>query len=311
MDSQSMDTTTEKSFRSAFVALVGRPNSGKSSILNNILKENLSIVTPLPQTTRKNMRGIYTTDTMQIIFVDTPGVHKGKHALNKAMLHEVKEMLDEGGIDCIGYVVDCSREFGSEEDAVAEIVGKQSANKIIIFNKIDIAKNADKITTAFFEKFTSLKGTPFIKISALDPNSGEQVLKCLDPFIHEGPRFYDPDELTDASLRFFAAEYLRKYIILNTKEEVPHAALVEIESYKETPEKHEIIATIHVETNGQKGIVIGKQGEGIEKIKKGARMEMKKLVGCPVSLTCHVKVSPGWRDNDSFLKLMGLPVKRK
>jgi GTP-binding protein Era len=92
---------------------------------------------------------------------------------------------------------------------------------------------------------------------------------------------------------------------------VPHAALVEIESYKETPEKHEIIATIHVETNGQKGIVIGKQGEGIEKIKKGARMEMKKLVGCPVSLTCHVKVSPGWRDNDSFLKLMGLPVKRK
>jgi GTP-binding protein Era len=311
MDSQSMDTTTEKSFRSAFVALVGRPNSGKSSILNNILKENLSIVTPLPQTTRKNMRGIYTTDTMQIIFVDTPGVHKGKHALNKAMLSEVKEMLDEGGIDCIGYVVDCSREFGSEEDAVAEIVGKQSANKIIIFNKIDIAKNTDKITTAFFEKFTSLKETPFIKISALDPNSGEQVLKCLDPFIHEGPRFYDPDELTDASLRFFASEYLRKYIILNTKEEVPHAALVEIESYKETPEKHEIIATIHVETNGQKGIVIGKQGEGIEKIKKGARMEMKKLVGCPVSLTCHVKVSPGWRDNDSFLKLMGLPVKRK
>jgi GTP-binding protein Era len=306
-----MDATTEKTFRSAFIALVGRPNSGKSSILNNILKENVSIVTPLPQTTRKNMRGIYTTDAMQIVFVDTPGIHKGKHALNKAMLTEVKDMLDEGGIDCIGYVVDCSREFGGEEEAVAELVGKQSAGKIILFNKIDITKNIKEVITAFFDKFPTLKEIPYLKISALDQNCGEQVLQKLDPFIHEGPRFYDPEDITDASLRFFASEYLRKYIILNTKEEVPHAAFIEIESYKETPEKHEIIATIHVETNGQKGIVIGKNGEGIEKIKKGARIEMKKLVGCPVSLTCHVKVSPGWRDNDSFLRLMGLPLRSK
>jgi GTP-binding protein Era len=306
-----MAKTTEKTFRSAFVALVGRPNSGKSSILNNILKENLSIVTPLPQTTRRNMRGIYTTDSIQIVFVDTPGIHKGKHALNKAMITEVRDMLDEGGIDCIGYVVDCSREFGSEEEAVAEIVQKQKTDKIIIFNKLDITKHPDTVIGAFFEKFPSLKNSPCIRISALDQNSGEQVLSCLDQFIHEGPQFYDPEEITDASLRFFASEYIRKFIIMNTKEEVPHATFIEIESYKETPERHEIIATIHVETNGQKGIVIGNKGEGIEKIKKGARMEMKKLVGCPVSLTCHVKVSPGWRDNDSFLKLMGLPVKIK
>lgn len=306
-----MDNTTEKTFRSAFVALVGRPNSGKSSILNNILKENLSIVTPLPQTTRKNMRGIYTTDSIQIVFVDTPGVHKGKHSLNKAMLTEVKEMLDEGGIDCVGYVVDCSREFGVEEEAVAELVGKQSVGKLIIFNKIDITRNINEVITIFFNKFPTLKDSPHLKISALDHNSGELVLQQLDPFIHEGPRFYDPDEITDASLRFFAAEYLRKYIILNNKEEVPHAAFIEIESYKEAPERHEIVATIHVETNGQKGIVIGKNGTGIEKIKKGARLEMKKLVGCPVSLTCHVKVSPGWRDNNSFLRLMGLPVGKK
>jgi GTP-binding protein Era len=306
-----LNTTTEKKFRSAFVALVGRPNSGKSSILNNILKENLSIVTPLPQTTRRNMRGIYTTDLIQIVFVDTPGIHKGKHALNKAMITEVRDMLDEGGIDCIGYVVDCSREFGSEEEAVAEIVQNQRTNKILIFNKIDITKNPDSVIAAFFDKFPALKASPSIRISALDQNSGDQVLSCLDQFIHEGPQFYDPEEITDASLRFFASEYIRKFIIMNTKEEVPHATFIEIESYKETPERHEIIATIHVETNGQKGIIIGNKGEGIEKIKKGARMEMRKLVGCPVSLTCHVKVSPGWRDNDSFLKLMGLPIKNR
>lgn len=311
MEISKMNETTEKKFRSAFVALVGRPNSGKSSILNNILKENLSIVTPLPQTTRRNMRGIYTTDSIQIVFVDTPGIHKGKHSLNKAMITEVKDMLDEGGIDCVGYVVDCSREFGSEEEAVAEIVQKQKTNKIIIFNKIDITKQPDSVIAAFFEKFPALKDSPSVRISALDINSGEQVLSCLDIFIHEGPQFYDPEEITDASLRFFASEYIRKFIIMNTKEEVPHATFIEIESYKETPERHEIIATIHVETNGQKGIVIGNKGEGIEKIKKGARMEMKKLVGCPVSLTCHVKVSPGWRDNDSFLKLMGLPICKK
>ncbi len=304
------DTTTEKKFRSAFVALVGRPNSGKSSILNNILKENLSIVTPLPQTTRKNMRGIYTTDSIQIVFVDTPGVHKGKHALNKAMITEVREMLDEGGIDCVGYVVDCSREFGNEEEAVAEIVQKQKTNIIIIFNKIDITKHPDAVIASFFEKFPALKGSPSVRISALDQGSGDQVLACLDQFIQEGPQFYDPEEITDASLRFFASEYIRKFIIMNTKEEVPHATFIEIESYKETPERHEIIATIHVETNGQKGIIIGNKGEGIEKIKKGARMEMKKLVGCPVTLTCHVKVSPGWRDNGSFLRLMGLPIKK-
>lgn len=256
------------------------------------------------------MRGIYTTDSIQIVFVDTPGIHKGKHALNKAMIAEVRAMLDEGGIDCIGYIVDCSREFGSEEETVAEIVRKQTTNKIIIFNKIDITKNPDVVIAAFYEKFPDLKDLQSIRISALDQNSGDQVLTCLDQFIHEGPQFYDPEEITDASLRFFASEYLRKYIIMNTKEEVPHATFIEIESYKETPERHEIIATIHVETNGQKGIIIGNKGEGIEKIKKGARMEMKKLVGCPVSITCHVKVSPGWRDNDSFLKLMGLPIKK-
>jgi GTP-binding protein Era len=307
---ENVKTTENVDFKSGFIALVGRPNSGKSSLLNNVLKENLSIVTPLPQTTRTIMRGIYSTDSMQLIFVDTPGVHKGKHMFNKTMLDEVRNMFFDGGIDCICYIVDCSREFGSEEEAVVSIVRDQPIHKLIVFNKIDIVDNADSKIEQFFTSYPDLKGIQYVKCSALDKKSGDVLVQALNPLIPQGPAYFDPENSTDATLRFFAAEYLRKYIILNTKEEVPHAAFVEIESYKETPECHEILATIHVETSGQKGIIIGKGGSGIDKIKKGARKEMKELVGMPVTLTCHVKVTPGWRDNESFLRRMGLAVRR-
>ena len=301
-----MENKTE--FKSAFIALVGRPNSGKSTLMNTILGQQLSVVTSLPQTTRKNLRGIYTTDNMQLIFVDTPGVHKGKHAFNESMVRETGGAISRQGVDLICYIVDMSRSFGDEETVVSNLVKKANLPVIIIFNKADIVESPEIVVKKFREQFPDFKDTPDVKLSAVKPEAKELFLESIEPFIPEGPLYFPPDELTDSNLRFFAAEYIRKQIILNTREEVPHATFVEIESYKESENRHEISTTIHVETTGQRGIVVGKGGAGINKIKKAAEAEMKQLTGVPVKITCHVKVSPGWRDNDTFLRTMGMPV---
>ena len=180
---------------------------------------------------------------------------------------------------------------------------------MVVFNKIDAVKSIDDAVNHFYELFPNFRDKPSLRISASSKESKELFLKAIDPFIGEGPRYFDPEEITDANLRFFAAEYIRKHIILNTREEVPHATFVEIESYQESEDRHRIDATIHVETVGQRGILVGKGGSVITKIRKSAEKEMKELVQLPVSITCHVKVSPKWRDNESFLRLMGVPVR--
>ncbi|MFP4680392.1 MAG: GTPase Era [Chitinispirillaceae bacterium] len=293
-------------FRSALVALVGRPNSGKSTLMNSVLEEQISIVTSLPQTTRQNLKGVYTSKDMQLVFVDTPGIHKGKYTLNEAMLQEAVSVLSEGGIDLVCYLVDLSRDFGEEESTVARIVSQAAVPVLVIFNKSDLCRNAQSKMEQFFCNFPELSDTAHISMSALSAEARDCFLEAVAPFIPEGPHYFDPDSLTDASMRFLAAEFIRKQIILNTKEEVPHAAFVEIEFYKELPRGHEIDATIHVETQGQKGIIIGNRGVMITRIRKAAQKEIQQLVGERVKLSCHVKVSPGWRDNPRFLRFMGI-----
>ncbi len=299
----------KNSFRSAFIALIGRPNSGKSTLMNTVLEEQLSVVTPLPQTTRRNLRGILTTDNLQLIFVDTPGIHQGKHVFNQSMIKQASSVVQEQGIDIICYIVDLSREFGQEEASIAEMISGVNVNTILVFNKIDIVENPEKKIHQFYELFPQFSNTPQIQISANSSEAKKKFLDALDPFLAEGPCYFDPDEITDANLRFFAAEYIRKQIILNTREEVPHACFVEIESYKEDEDRHRIDATIHVETTGQRGIIVGKAGSVITRIRKNAEKEMSSLVQMPVSITCHIKITPKWRDNEGFLRLMGLPVK--
>jgi GTP-binding protein Era len=289
-------------FRSGFVALLGRPNCGKSTLLNTILGEEISPATPLPQTTRQRLRGVYTRDTIQIVFVDTPGIHKGAHRLNDSMLGEAKDAAAEEGIDCLCYLVDLSREFGEEETLAAAIVANTRAPRLIVFNKADICTDLRETIGRFFARFPDLKETPAVTISATRKSDGQLFLAALDPFIKEGPRYYDEETLTDASMRFFAAEFIRKHIILGTRDEVPHAVFVEIESYKELPQRHEISAVIHVETIGQKGIVIGRGGALINRIRAGAEKDLRIMAGCPVKVSCHIKVTPHWRDDPRFLK---------
>jgi GTPase len=301
--------TNNNDYKSAFIALMGRPNSGKSTLMNTILEESLSVVTPLPQTTRQNLKGIYTTDTMQLVFVDTPGIHKGKYVFNESMIKEARKMITEQSLDLICYMIDLGREFGEEESVVANIILESGTKTLLVFNKIDCTKNADAAVESFYAKFPAFRNTASVRLSAIDKKSKETFLKAVDPFVPVGPRYFDPDDLTDANLRFFAAEFIRKHVILNTKDEVPHAVFVEIETYKELEGHHLIDATIHVETIGQRGIIVGKGGAIITRIRKAATRDMEALVHTKVKMPCHIKITPKWRDNEGFLKFMGVTVK--
>ncbi|MDR3012242.1 MAG: GTPase Era, partial [Chitinispirillales bacterium] len=290
-------------FRSAFIALFGRPNSGKSTLMNTVLQEQISIVTALPQTTRQNIRGIYTTDDTQIVFVDTPGMHRGKHALNKLMREDAVSAVGSG-MDLVCYLVDLSRDFGDEESDCAAIAASSGVPVLLVFNKIDLCGDPDGKIDTFLSSYKGFDNSPMIKISASSSKSRDVFLNAVAPLIPEGPKYFDDDSLTDASMRTIAAEFIRKQVIINTREEVPHAVFVEIEVYRETAQKHEIVAGIHVETMGQKGIVIGPKGALIEKIKRDARKDIENLIGMRASLKLHVKVTPGWRDDANFLKAM-------
>jgi len=301
-----MTTRQTPPFRSAFIAFIGRPNSGKSTLLNTIIGEEISIVSALPQTTRGITRGIYTTDSMQLVFVDTPGVHIGKHAMNRAMLHDARRAIADD-VDLVCYLVDLSRDYAGEEAVVADMV--RSITKVpvlVVFNKTDCVPQVDAAVRRFYAMFADMAEKPSVRLSARSASARDLFLAAIDRFVPEGPRYFDPEELTDATMRTIAAEYIRKQIIRVAGKEVPHAAFIEIESYRESAERHEITATIHVETRGQRGIIVGREGCVISRIKKGARDELSKLVGTAVSLTCHVKVSPRWRDNETFLRHMGV-----
>jgi GTPase len=296
--------STNKPSRSAFIALVGRPNCGKSTLMNTVLGEELSIVSTLPQTTRKNLKGIYSVPGLQLVFVDTPGIHRGKHDFNRRMIDESTGALRDNA-DVVCYIVDLAREFGEEEDTVAAIVTRANKPCVILFNKKDICDKPEEMIKPFFERYKALASAPYKAVVAKEPQAKEVFLALVDPLVHEGPAYFPEDDMTDANTRFFAAEYIRKQIIYNTKEEVPHAAFVQVTDYKELPDRHLVDATIYVETDGQKGILIGKGGKLIKKIQSRAEEDLKKLTGVTASIHCHIRVAPDWRDNEKFLKNAG------
>ncbi len=268
-------------FRSAFITIVGRPNCGKSTLLNTVLGEELSIVSTTPQTTRRNLKGIYNAEGLQIVFVDTPGIHRGGHALNKAMLDEAVRSLSADA-DAACYMVDLAREFGREEDDIAAIVSGLSIPRIILFNKKDICDDPDTTARSFFARYPALSSHPHRAIVAKEPAAKDIFLGMIDPFIPLGHAHYPVDDLTDANTRFFAAEFVRKQILYNTHDEVPHSVFVEITGYRESPGRHHVDAVIYVETDGQKGIVVGSGGKLIKKIQQRASEDLHGLPAFPL-----------------------------
>ena len=291
--------------KSAFVALIGRPNCGKSTLLNTILGEELAVVTPLPQTTRKNMRGIFTGKDLQLVFVDTPGIHRGRHSLNRNMSEESSRLVKKRGVDIVCHIVDSSRLPGEEEDLVAQLTRESGIPAIVVFNKKDLCQSIDQFVALFYERYPDLKSCVHLAISAIEKEAKEQFLKALLPLVPDGPEYFPADDLTDADLRFFAAEYVRKHIICNTKDEVPHAVFVEVREYRESQDGHHVEVDLHVETDGQKAIIIGKKGALIQKIQRDAARDLEKLTGVPAMIVSHVKISPKWRDDERFLREMG------
>ena len=300
---------SDKKTYTAFLAIIGRPNSGKSTLMNAILGQSLSIVSPMPQTTQKTMRGIYTDGDTQIVMMDTPGIHRGKHLLNKMLYEQSISVLKDDGIDIICYMTDVTRDFGEEEDEIAGKIQKaQSKAKIlIIFNKVDkisIEKGMAKVD-AFNERYPFLADNPKLHLSSLAENASQKFVEFLRPFIPEGPHFYSEQDITDSDMRFMAAECLRKKIIDFTKEEVPHSVFVSVISYQEDDGLHKIAADIHVETNGQKAIIIGEKGRMISKIRQNAQKRMRGISGVKTQFTLFVKVTPNWREKSDFLTNAG------
>ena len=296
---------TNGTTRSAFVALVGRPNSGKSTLLNTVIGEEIALVSNLPQTTRKNFKGIYTHDDLQLVFIDTPGIHRDKHSFNDHMIRESTAAVKKGSADLVCYLVDLSRPFGEEEDAVSRIVKLCGVPVIVLFTKKDICDDVSAAIQSFRERYPELSTAPSCSMNAKDPSAKGAFLAAIAPFVHNGPLYFPAADLTDENMRFFASEYIRRQIIYNTTDEVPHAAFVEVTAYRESPKRHHIEATIHVETDGQKGIIIGKKGALVKKIQKRASEDLARLTGMPASIICHVKVTKEWRDSEKLLAKQG------
>jgi len=289
--------------KSGFVSLVGRPNSGKSTLLNRLVGEKVSIVTNKPQTTRYVVRGILTRPEGQIVFLDTPGIHKPVHRMNERMMKSVREAMSR--VDLILLIVDASATFGRGDEFALELLHSVARKKILLLNKIDeIEKNRllpiiDRYSKS--EKFESI-----IPISALAGENVEETIKEAFAQLPEGPMFYPTDQISDQPERAIAAEMIREKLIILTEEEMPYSTAVVIDRFEEGEQMHRIFASIFVERDSQKPIVIGKGGQKLKQIGIEARKELEEFFRRRVFLELHVKVRKSWRDDEETLRTLGL-----
>jgi GTP-binding protein Era len=285
-------------FRSGFVSIIGRPNAGKSTLLNALVGEKLAIVTHKPQTTRNRITGIVNVKKQgrrqpgQIVFVDTPGVHKPTDALNKRMMKEVEDALV--GCDLLLLMIDVSQKFGTGDEFVLEMVKRTEAKAFLILNKIDLIPKGRLLP--MIEQYSQLHTfESVIPISAEKKQGLEELVTAVVNTLPEGPKYFPLDQVTDQPERFVVAELIREQVLINTKEEVPYASGVIVERFEDLPKLVKIAAAISVEREGQKGIIIGKQGTMLKHIGTRARLEIERFLGKKVFLELFVKVHQGWR----------------
>lgn len=294
------------SYKSGFVSIIGRPNVGKSTLLNQILKEKLAIVTPKAQTTRNKIQGIYTTDNEQVIFVDTPGIHTAHHELGEVMNKMAFSSFE--GMDVIIWLIDGTTEITDFDLKIVDALKKVDAPVILAVNKVDLVKNnsdVEKVINGYKEAFNFKGG---ITISAMLNHNIDKLVEMVVDLLPNGPQYYPDDQLLDQPEKFVVSELIREKVLLCTSEEVPHSVAVGIESFKtskKNPNLIEISATIVVERQSQKKIIIGKGGQMIKKIGTLARTDIVKFLGNKVYLELFVKVEEDWRNKKSQLKEFG------
>lgn len=292
-------------FRAGYVALVGRPNVGKSTLMNRIVGEKVSIVSNKPQTTRKRVVGITTTDDYQIAFMDTPGIHEPHTNLGKSMVDQAKGALTE--VDVLVIVVDGAHHPGETDKTMGRFIKDEYAMsalpKLLCLNKMDLlkAEHVQRNVEAYQKLFDTEE---FMLTTAVRGTNVDRLVAMIVEKLPERAPMYDADEFTDQSQRFMAAEFVREKILIATREEVPHATAVVVDEWIEEESMTRIHATIHVEKASQRGILIGKQGQFLKKVGTEAREELEKLQGKKIFLELHVKVSEDWRMNPRMLREM-------
>lgn len=290
-------------YKSGFVAIVGRPNVGKSTFLNRVIGQKIAIMSNTAQTTRNKIQGIYTTDEAQIVFIDTPGVHKPKSKLGDYMVQSAMSALNE--VDAVLFMVNAAEKRGAGDNFIIDRLKNVKAPVYLLINKIDQVK-PDDLLPVMEQYQTALPWKAVYPISALEGNNVDELLTGLVEQMPNGPQYYPADQVTDHPERFVVSELIREKIFMLTREEVPHSVDVEIESMKQKDEDHvHIEATIIVERPTQKGIMIGKGGSMLKKIGTLARQDIEHLLGSKVYLQLWVKVQPNWRDKSTLLKSYG------
>lgn len=291
--------------RSGFIAIVGRPNVGKSTLLNQLLGEKIAIVTPKPQTTRNRIAGIKTTPRSQIIFLDTPGIHRARSLMNRRMVEVAMKTLRE--VDGVLWLVDASEGIRAEDEDIGRALLEGRAKALILLNKIDLVSKG-RLLPLMERLSLILPEREIVPISALKGENLPLVLELIEKFLPEGPPLYPEGEITDQTERFLAAEIIREKVFLLTREEIPYATAVTIDEFGEKEEKNLIVikATLHTERDSHKPILIGKKGAMLKEIGKRAREELEALLGCRIFLELFVKVDRGWTQDPHALTEWGL-----
>ncbi len=288
-------------FKSGFVALVGRPNVGKSTLLNGLVGQKIAITSPTPQTTRNRLQGILTLEAAQIILVDTPGIHKPHHLLGETIVHNAIGAIS--AVDLVVWVVDSTVALGTGDRFVADLIARAKVPAIMGLNKIDGSPTAEILRT--YTEFAATQNWQALEFSALNATGLEALKTAIGGYLPLGPYYYPPELVTDQPERFIMAELIREQILLLTREEIPHSVAIGIDKVDEQPQLTSVMATIHVERDSQKGILIGKKGAMIKEIGTQARLQMQKLIMGAVHLEIFVKVQSNWRSHPSQLADLG------
>jgi GTP-binding protein Era len=291
-----------KAFRSGFVSIIGRPNAGKSTLLNALVGQKVAIVADKPQTTRTSIQGVLTTPEAQVIFLDTPGIHKGDSPLNKRLMDAVRASLEER--DLLLFIADATRGFEEKDRRAIDVAGRTGTPVVLVLNKVDLVKDKALLLPLIEQYKAILDFADYVPVSASRGSGLEDLLRVILERLPEGPAYFPEDHVTDQPERFLAAELVREKVLLATRQEVPHSVTVSVEKWEETPRLTSIYATIHVEREGQKGIVIGARGAMLKRIGTLARAEMERIFGVKIYLDLHVRVQPGWREKPAFLNAL-------